>query len=152
MKRAYSILFFCGLVFAAGAQDFDDEGGISSSALDRVQAQRVAFITEKIDMTSKEAEKFWPVFNEYEREERKIRKRYQQGIRRIIDMSDEEARKFLEDRFDMEQELLDLKRQYFLRLAGIISPRKLAGFNRADREFKKLLLNRIRSNQRRGRN
>ncbi|PHN03895.1 hypothetical protein [Flavilitoribacter nigricans] len=152
MKRAYLIWSFCCLAFAAGAQDFGDEDQISSAALDRVQAQRVAFITEKIDMTSKEAEKFWPVFNEYEREERKIRKRYQSDMRRVIDMSNEEAKQFLESRFDMEQELLDLKRQYFLRLADIISPRKLAGFNRADREFKKLLLNRIRANRRRGRN
>jgi hypothetical protein len=150
MKRAYLLLTFCLLAAFAGAQDFGDE--ISSAALDRVQAQRVAFITEKIDMTSKEAEKFWPVFNEYESEERKIRKRYQRNTRRIIDLSDEEAREFLVSRFDMEQELLDLKREYFLRLSTIISPRKLAGFNRADREFKKLLLNRIRANRRRGRN
>lgn len=152
MIRAYSILVFCCMALTAAAQDFEEEGGISSTALDRVQAQRVAFITEKIDLTSKEAQKFWPVFNEYEKEERKIRKRYQQNMRRLIDMSEQEAREFMKDRFDMEQELLDLKRQYFLQMADIISPRKLAGFNRADREFKKLLLNRIRSNQRRGRN
>lgn len=152
MKRAYLMLNLCFLALAAGAQDFGNGDEISTTALDRVQAQRVAFITQKIDMTSKEAEKFWPLFNEYEREERKIRKQYQRDTRRIIDMSDGEARKFLESRFDMEQELLDLKRQYFLRLADIISPRKLAGFNRADREFKKLLLNRIRTNKRRGRN
>lgn len=152
MKRAYLMLNLCFLALVAGAQDFGVGDEISTTALDRVQAQRVAFITQKIDMTSKEAEKFWPLFNEYEREERKIRKQYQRNTRRIIDMSDGEARAFLESRFDMEQELLDLKRQYFLKLADIISPRKLAGFNRADREFKKLLLNRIRTNKRRGRN
>lgn len=152
MKRAYLIFWISCLAFmTAGAQGFVEDDEIPSTALDRVQAQRAAFITEKIDMTSQEAEKFWPVFNEYEDEERRIRKRYLQG-RRIINMSDAEARKFIESRFEMEQELLDLKRKYFLRLADIISPRKLANFNRADREFKKLLLNRIRSNQRRGRN
>lgn len=135
----------------AGAQALAEEE-ISTSALDRVQAQRVAFITEKIDLTSKEAERFWPLFNEYEQGERDIRKRYQQNLRRFMEMTDEEARQFIESRFDMEQELLDHKRQYFLKMADAISPRKLASFNRADREFKKLLLNRIRSNQRRGRN
>ena len=152
MKRAYLMLSLCCLAYAAGAQDFSDGDEISSAALDRVKAQRVAFITERINMNSKEAEKFWPIFNEYEQEERKIRRRYQPFARRIADMNDAEAREFLKTRFDMEQELLDLKKQYYLRLAEVISPRKLAGFNRADREFKKLLLNRIRSNQRRGRN
>lgn len=87
MKRAYSILVFCCMALTAIAQDFEEDGEISSIALDRVQAQRVAFITEKIDLTSKEAQKFWPVFNEYEKEERKIRKRYQQNMRRLIDMT-----------------------------------------------------------------
>lgn len=150
MKRAYFIFFLFAWVASAGAQIDDDE--IPTTALDRVQAQRKAFITEKIDMTSKEAEKFWPIFNEYEKEERRIRRQYQDNQKRVIDMSNEEAKDFLLSRFDMEQDLLNLKRRYFEQLAGVISPRKLAGFSRADREFKKLLLSRIRANRRQGRN
>lgn len=151
MKHAYLILWCFFWAAVAGAQTFDEDE-IPSTAMDRVRAQRVAFITEKIDMTSKEAEKFWPLFNEYEQEERQIRQTYRKSQKRVIDMSDEEARQYLLSRFDMEQDLLDLKRNYFLQLANIISPRKLAGFNRADLEFKKLLLDRIRNNWKPGRN
>lgn len=151
MKRVLLIIFCCFGTILTWSQSLEEEN-LSAMALDRVQAQRVAFITQKVDMTSKEAEKFWPMFNEYEKEERRIRKGYQVGQKRIFAMSDEEAKTFLINRFDMEQELLDLKRKYYLQLSDIISPRKLAGFTRADREFKKLLLNRIRNNRRRGKN
>ena len=152
MKPIFFICLWSFLLTGYAAAQSLDEEELSPTALDRVRAQRVAFITEKIDMTSKEAEKFWPPFNEYEQEERRIRRRYQPDQTRVIDMTNEEARQFLEKRFDMEQELLDLKRRYFLQLAEVIAPRKLAGFARADREFKKLLLNRIRARRRGGRN
>lgn len=151
MKPLFLIMLSCLFGNLAGAQSFGEEE-LSSAALDRVKAQRVAFITERIDMTSKEAEKFWPLFNEYEREERQIRRQYQQGQQQIIDMSNEEAKKFLESRFEMERELLENKRKYFLLFADIIPPRKLALFPRADRAFKKLLLNRIGSKRRGRRN
>ena len=153
MKKMYLLLWcLLGVTALAAQSAFDEEEEISSTALDRVRAQRVAFITEKLDITSKEAEKFWPLFNEYEKEERKIRSRYQKGQKRPVDMSDQEARDLLLSRLDMEQELLDLKRRYFKEFTGVIAPQKLAGFNRADREFKRMLLNRIRADRRQGRN
>ena len=150
MKHTLLLLlsFFC--LTGAWAQAAMDEEDISPTAMDRVQAQRVAFITEKIDLTSKEAEKFWPLFNEYERKERSIRQQYQsRQQKRPIDMTNEEAKAQLLSHFDMEQELLDLKREYFLKLAEVVSPKKLTGFNRADREFKRMLLNRIQQRRRR---
>jgi hypothetical protein len=151
MKHTLLLLLSFFYLTGAWAQAAMDEDEISPTALDRVQAQRVAFITEKIDLTSKEAEKFWPLFNEYEQEERRIRRQYQAQQKRPIDMTDEEARAQLLSHFDMEEKLLDLKRSYFLKLAEVVSPKKLAGFTRADREFKRMLLNRIRE-RRRGRN
>ena len=151
MKRVFLILFCCIGTITLWSQTLDN-GNLSSTALDRVQAQRVAFITEKIDMTSKEAEKFWPMFNEYEKEEERIRKEFMGKHKRISNMSNEEAKQLLIKRFDMDQALLDNKRKYYLQLSDIISPRKLAGFTKADREFKRLLLNRIRNKRRQGRN
>lgn len=127
-----------------------DEELIESATLDKVRAQRVAFITERIGLTPREAEKFWPLYNEYEDKERRIRQRYR-PVRRLEYLSDQEARELLISRLDMEQELLDLKRNYFLRLSEIVTPRKLAGLQRADREFKRMLLNRLRQDKRRNR-
>ena len=36
--------------------------------VERVKAIRVAVLTEKMNLSTEEAEKFWPVYNEYERD------------------------------------------------------------------------------------
>ena len=33
---------------------------------ERIKAQKVAFITERLDLSSKEAQKFWPIYNAFE--------------------------------------------------------------------------------------
>src|SRR5574340_591376 len=35
---------------------------------EKIQALKIAFITQKLQLTSSEAEKFWPIYNEYENE------------------------------------------------------------------------------------
>ena len=35
---------------------------------ERVQAEKIAFLTTKMELTSEEAEKFWPLYNEMEKE------------------------------------------------------------------------------------
>ena len=34
----------------------------------KLQALKIAFITQKLQLTSAEAEKFWPVYNQYDNE------------------------------------------------------------------------------------
>ena len=34
----------------------------------RIEAIKVAFITKKLDLTTEEAQKFWPVYNNYQKE------------------------------------------------------------------------------------
>ncbi|OZA24427.1 MAG: hypothetical protein B7X86_08430 [Sphingobacteriales bacterium 17-39-43] len=35
---------------------------------ERIEAIKVAFITKKLDLTTEEAQKFWPVYNNYQKE------------------------------------------------------------------------------------
>ena len=44
-----------------------------SQAQDRIRALKVAFITDKLKLTPEESEKFWPVYNQYEAEQKRIR-------------------------------------------------------------------------------
>src|SRR5690606_25598231 len=35
---------------------------------EQIEAIKVAFITNKLDLTSKEAQRFWPIYNSYQKE------------------------------------------------------------------------------------
>lgn len=126
----------------AHAQFFDDpEPGDQGPLMERVRAQRIAFITDKMGLTPGEAEKFWPVIREFEEKEKAIRKKYR-PFKRVEDFTDAEAEEALVKRMDMEEELLGLKRDYSKKLLQVISARKLLRYHRADLEFKKLILER----------
>ena len=55
------IIFIGGSSFAH-AQDDEGKRG------ERIQALKIAFITQKLNLTTDEAQKFWPVYSQYENE------------------------------------------------------------------------------------
>jgi len=112
----------------------------------RLKAQRVAFITERIDLTPGEAEKFWSLYNQMEKDKRVIQKKYR-NTKRLENMTDEELEKQLLKNFSKDQELLDLKKSYFPKFKKVISVRKIAMLNVAEREFRKSIVNKIKENR-----
>jgi len=53
---------------------------------EKVKALKVAFLTEKLALTSEEAQKFWPIYNAFEEKQFEIRlqktSRFRQTVRR----------------------------------------------------------------------
>ena len=39
----------------------------------RIESQKIAFITQKLDLTPTEAQLFWPIYNEYQTKMKEIR-------------------------------------------------------------------------------
>jgi len=76
MKKVISIL--CALtILAAGAfaqtqpqRSGHGQRGRDNGWRERVRAEKVAFLTEEIDLTESEAQVFWPIYNEIQKEQR----------------------------------------------------------------------------------
>jgi len=142
MKRTCILLLSLLITAAAYAQTLGDD--ISNPQVrERVQAARVAYITDQLDLTAKESQQFWAINNEYEKARDAIRGKYQPASKLEL-MSDAEVEQYLRKRFDMEAELLELKRSYFERFRGVVSARKIAMFQKADRQFRLELLRKVR--------
>lgn len=60
---------FCMFSLSAAAQEQKDNKGKEDWG-DRMKAEKVAFLTSELDLSSAEAEKFWPVYNEMDKERR----------------------------------------------------------------------------------
>ena len=112
---------------------------------ERVHALKVGYITDKVNLTSSQAEKFWPVYNNYEEDLRGIRQKYiRQYKSKTSDFSEEEARKYVEDDLDYQADLLDLKRKYKSEFLKVISAQQLADLYVAEREFRQMLIQKLR--------
>lgn len=149
-KLILGSLFLIVFAVAGAGQVFDDEVSEQQPRASKINAARVAYITERINLTPKESQELWPIYNQFEEDKRSIRAKYR-AQKLMRNMSDEEVDQYISKRFEMEAELLELKRDYFQKYKQVISPRKIAMFQKADREFKRNLLKKFRNNQRKRR-
>jgi len=61
---------------------------------ERIKAQKVAFITERLNLSPEEAQKFWPIYNSFENKANKIRQNDLKEVRQAMqrgNLSDNEA-------------------------------------------------------------
>lgn len=124
--------------------------GISQGG-ERIQSLRIAFITEKLELTPEESQAFWPIYNELQ-DKMKVFKKDAIRDRNLMNITDEEADALLQKRFEVEQKRLDLKREYFAKLNQVLPSRKLVRLPKAEQQFKRKLLERVKNRrERRGR-
>lgn len=125
--------------------------GISQSpeAKEKIEAARIALITERLELTPEQAEKFWPVYREYGIKQREIRQEFDR-TRKNFDpnkASEEENKKMLEMATQVKERQLSLEREYSERILTVINTRQLNNLRKAENDFKEMLLKRIRAEQ-----
>lgn len=112
---------------------------------ERIKALKISFITEHIDLTEKEAQKFWPLYNEHENKLNAIRHDELRSIRKEIhdnltNMTDKEAEELLSKLNDAEKRMHTLELEFPKKLSGILSPKKIIRLRMAEEEFKRQML------------
>ncbi|MEM9544769.1 MAG: hypothetical protein AAGA77_02285 [Bacteroidota bacterium] len=145
MKYIIAIFIAFGLSLTTQAQ-VDDEGRASRQERmqSRIESQKVAFITQKLDLSPTEAQQFWPIYNEYQatikefRQQNRIEIDYQ-------DISESDADTFLDDLLNKEQEELDIKKRYSMKLKTAVSAKKVAQLHIIEKKFREEVLSTIRS-------
>lgn len=60
------------------AQDDDLPQETDPKVRDKVNAARIAYLTDQLALTPDEAEKFWPIYNEFLEKRKTLRKEYRQ--------------------------------------------------------------------------
>jgi hypothetical protein len=110
----------------------------------RVEAQRVAFITQRLSLSPEEAQQFWPLFNQFSEKLRQIRMSGKADKQVLDDVSDAEAEKIIMAQFEGETKEVELKKEYYQKFKKVISAKKIAKLYRAEHDFKVELLERLK--------
>ena len=122
---------------------------------DNIENLHTAFITEKVNLSPEEAQKFWPVYDQYHADLDAIKKQRQQNKEMITkaggidNMSDADVQKLIASETDVQTRELELRKSYIAKFEQVIPPRKVAKFYIAEEEFKLYLLKQL-SNRRGG--
>lgn len=119
---------------------------------ERLRAERVAFFTEKLQLTSQEAEKFWPVFNDYDNRKDKLnneKRTLALYIERNSDnMSQQEIDESLSKYMAIQQKEYELGKEFHEKFLAILSPRKVLKLYVAENQFRQHLLERLKEQRR----
>ncbi len=117
---------------------------VAQTDRDKVEALRVAFIGKKLELTTNEADKFWPVYNEYNDKVKALRKTVRQSFKKGVDNLSE---KELEDLYQLEikskQAEAELHKAYNDKIKVIIGTKKTVKLRIAEDEFKKEIIKTI---------
>jgi hypothetical protein len=111
---------------------------------DKVEALRVAFISKKLELTTTESEKFWPVYNEYNDKIKAIRKNLRLSFKKGLDnMSDKEMEDLYVVEIKSKQAEAEQFKEYSDKLKLIIGTKKTLKLRIAEVEFKKEIIKTI---------
>ena len=112
---------------------------------ERIKAQKIAFLTNRLDLSPSEAQKFWPLYNDFDEKTMKIRHEEMRKIRmdikhNIDNLSKEQANALLDKMMNAETTLHELNVSFVNKLKDIIPPQKIILLKIAEKEFHKKLL------------
>ncbi len=146
--RHYAYTLF--LIFAAINLSHAQDSEIGGPLEERIESQRVAFISQRLDLTPEAAQKFWPIYNAHRTQEKTLQRK--NIIRPKFEaMNDDEASSFIQEMLEREQELLDLRRELMGHLEGVISPTQTLRLFHAERAFKERLVQMLKRQRQKGR-
>ncbi len=113
---------------------------------EKIKALKIAYITKDLNLSSSEAERFWPVYNAFEEKQFdlrmvKMRKvKHELKSKPIEEFSDTEANALLTQLDNLEEESYQNRKKLVADLRKIISPIKILKLKQAEDNFNKTLL------------
>lgn len=138
MKKIIIILFFASTGLIAQPDRFE-----------KIRTLKTAYITQELSLTPSEAEKFWPVYNEYDSKRTKLRlsegREVASKLRDVTeDLTDEEANILIDRWLQIESESLLLQQELISNLRKVLPPNKIIELRKAENDFKRRLLKRYK--------
>ncbi|MFD2720743.1 hypothetical protein ACFST9_18625 [Hymenobacter monticola] len=130
---------------AAHAQEGPGPGGRRpGQRLGQLENAKIAFITNRVSLTQDQAQKFWPLYNEFSAKRREINRSGRMLRRDVTEgMTDQQIRDNLTQSFAMRQQELNLEKDYFDKFQKVISMRQVAQLFQAERDFTKEVIKRV---------
>ena len=124
--------------------------GQSPEAMAKIQSARIGLISERLGLTPDQAERFWPLYREFNEKRRGLRTEMRTA-REGVDpqkLSDEQGRELMSRALDIKQRELDLEKEYSQKMLNVISTQQVMSLRKAEDDFRRMLMKRLEQRQR----
>ena len=143
--RLLSLVLLLAAAPAAHAQgEAGGGGGRKGQRLAQLENAKIAFITNRVALTQDQAQKFWPLYNEFSDRRRDLNRNGRLLRREVTDgMTDQQIRENFNQSFTLRQQELNLEKEYFDKFQKVIALRQVAQLFLAERDFTKEVIRRV---------
>src|SRR5687767_86064 len=140
--KIFTIVFaLFALAFQANAQG--NKGG-RKARHEKIDAAKTAYLTDRMNLSTEQSQKFWPLYNEYDAKRQQIRKKSRALKEENLEaMSDADLKAGINDMMEGRQQELNLEKEYLEKFQKVISVRQVATMYKAEKEFMKVLLKKL---------
>jgi len=118
---------------------------------EKIRALKIAYLTEKLDLTSNEAEKFWPIFNQHHKQRRELfkfeKKELRQKVNEGYDFTNAEAEEILQKINDCREKRHKNKIAFHKELRKILPAKKILILEVTERQFNKKLMHKLKNKE-----
>ena len=116
---------------------------------EQIKSERIAFITEALDLNVKEAQGFWPIYNTFNTNIEALRDKKHSEIFLVQNKEDKftekEYQTFLDKRISIIEDETKLKKRYQQDLSKVLSAKKIFLLYKSERDFKRKLIKNFRN-------
>lgn len=137
MKKHILILF----IFLVSITSSFAQQPNAGKRVKEIEAIKIGYITRRLSLTPEESQKFWPVYNSYQKELLIINKQKKENR---VSQSDN-PEKLVDDDFKFDTQILELKKRYRLEFAKVLSAEKVKNLYIAEREFREELIKQLKT-------
>lgn len=110
----------------------------------KLESLRIAYITDELDLSSEEAQIFWPVFNEFEKKRTELRK----SKNMLLGDSSKNSSDIVTEYLAIEEEEHILNENYITQMREVISDEKIITLISSEKRFRERLIKRLNSKRR----
>lgn len=120
---------------------------------EKVKALKVAYITDELNLTTEEAQRFWPIYNAFDDKQAELR---HEKMKAILDsfepgsvekLSEKDASSLLVQMEIIEETLFALRKKFIKELQSVLPAKKIIRLKKAEDDFNRQLLRQMRDNR-----
>jgi len=119
---------------------------------ERIEVMKIGFISERLNLTPDEAKAFWPVYNKFTEELKKLRLstkgKITEEMADMPNMTDVEAEKVLTDMVNFKINEAEMIKKYAVAFKKVLPVKKVVLLFKAENDFKRELLKQLGNRKR----
>ena len=125
----------------------------SQTEEDKIEKLRIAFLTEELDLSVEDGQKFWPIYNDHQTIKKQIdseTKAMMKKMKKSEKPNDAEVRQSIDEMSDLKLSAVKSEIEYLTQSLEVLGGEKTLKLINSEKEFRRRVLKRLRESRREG--